>query len=269
MTAEDDLAMAVRARVDAAGGDASRIFARAWVKREDWEKDTPTIEDVDFLRRDIKKMDAALVIIDPLMAYLGLETNSYNDQQVRRALAPLARLAEEMDVAILLVRHLRKGGASNAIYAGGGSIGFAGAARSVLYCAKDPLDPDRRILASAKSNLSARPKSLVFRVVAAGDSSKVEWLGESEETADSLAAGRAERPNGALQEAVEFIKDLLKDGRVASKVMEEEAKGAGISMKTLNRAKRSLGIRPKRIGDGWWWLPPDDADEDGQDGQAG
>jgi hypothetical protein len=63
------------------------------------------------------------------MAYLPEKYNSWKDQSVRRALAPLAQLAEETNAAIVVVRHLRKGNEGKAIYAGGGSIAIIGQAR--------------------------------------------------------------------------------------------------------------------------------------------
>lgn len=267
LVAEDGLGDTVVKRIMAAGGNRSLVAVRAGIWRGGSETTPPTIADIEVLRSDIEKLNAALVIIDPLVEHLGLETYSYNDQEVRRALAPLARLAAETGVAILMIRHLRKGGSSKAIYEGGGSIGFAGAARSVMYCAKDPTDESRRILASAKSNLSATPKSLVFRPVAAdGDTSRIEWIGESEETADSLASGRSERRSDALMEAKVFLQEMLADGPMAATEVESEARGAGISKATLRRAREGLGVRPRK-GDGgafYWRLPTGSGGQDAQ-----
>jgi len=64
-------------------------------------KDLSTIESDRTSRR------GPLVVIDPLMAFLSEKTDSYKDQDVRRALAPLAALAERTRAATLIVRHLR------------------------------------------------------------------------------------------------------------------------------------------------------------------
>ncbi len=83
----------------------------------------------------LKKQRSA--VVDPLTAYLGAEVNAHRDTDIRRALFPLGRLAEETGAAVLVVRHLNKGGSSNPLYRGGGSIGIIGAARSGLLVAKD------------------------------------------------------------------------------------------------------------------------------------
>ena len=103
-----------------------------------------------------------MVIIDPLMAYLGGDVNSHRDQDVRRALAPLARMAEETGAAVILVRHNTKGGGSNALYRGGGSIGIIGAARLGFTFARDPEDEGRVIVACTKANITSTPPSLAY-----------------------------------------------------------------------------------------------------------
>src|SRR5262245_44159522 len=106
------------------------------------------------------------------MAYLGSQTNSWRDQDVRRALAPLAKVAERAGAAIVVIRHLNKGGnSSSPLYRGGGSIGIIGAARSALLVGEDPDDPDRRILARNKGNLSAPVPSLTYRLEGTADGS--------------------------------------------------------------------------------------------------
>jgi hypothetical protein len=65
----------------------------------------------------------------------------------------------------MVIRHLNKGGATNALYRGGGSIGIIGAARMGLIVAPDPDDDQRRVLAVLKTNLAEFAPSLAYRVV--------------------------------------------------------------------------------------------------------
>ncbi len=51
-------------------------------------------DDIGHLEASVVEHDAVLVIVDVLTAYLSSETNSYRDQDIRRALAPLAAMAE-------------------------------------------------------------------------------------------------------------------------------------------------------------------------------
>ncbi len=260
-TAEDDLSDTVAPRLIAAGADMTRIVAREFVLGAEFERRPPTLDDVETLLDDIQRVDAAFLLVDPLVAFLLSGTNIYNDMQVRRALGPLADLAAETGIAAVGVRHLHKRASGNPIYAGGGSIGFAGAARSVLLCGKDPDDAtgERRVLARSKSNLAGSVPALAFRLAAAGDVSRVEWLGESTHTAASLLVPKENAPSPG-DEAGDFLMDWLRDGPVGSAVLFEAAGKEGVAHNTLRRAAERLGVEKKREGFGsgskvYWALP--------------
>ena len=204
-------------------------------------------------------MDASIVIVDPLMAFLSGGTNSHRDQDVRRALAPLARLAEETATAVLVVRHLNKASGGNPLYRGGGSIGIVGAARSALLVAKHPEDGELRVLAPLKCNLARPAASLAFGLAEADEGAvRVDWKGETPHTADTLLAAPLDpEERSALEEAKEFLREALKDGPRWSKVVQDEARELGISEITLKRAKKELAVRSEKEADGsWTWLLP-------------
>ena len=116
-------------------------------------------EDIPLIEKGIERVGARLVVLDPLMAFLSGDTNSHRDQDIRRALAPLAGLAERTGACVLVVRHLNKAPGNNPLYRGGGSIGIIGAARMAFVVGKDPQDENRRVLASTKNNLASRPRA--------------------------------------------------------------------------------------------------------------
>ena len=76
------------------------------------------------------------------MATLPEKINGHRDQHVRRALSPLADMAERLGLAILPVIHFNKAPGSDALLRVGGSIAFVAASRSVLAFGYDPEDPD-------------------------------------------------------------------------------------------------------------------------------
>jgi hypothetical protein len=130
LSAEDGLADTIRPRLDAAGADTSKILSLATVPDKDGHDRLLSIpEDLALIEKGIGRVGARLVVVDPLMAFLSNDTNSHRDQDVRRALAPLASLAERTGASVLVVRHLNKAAANNPLYRGGGSIGIIGAAR--------------------------------------------------------------------------------------------------------------------------------------------
>jgi hypothetical protein len=181
---------------------------------------------------------------------------------------------------VLVVRHLNKAPGNNPLYRGGGSIGIIGAARMAFVVGKDPQDENRRVLASTKNNLAKPPKSLMFTLEEAENGAvRVNWLGESEVSAHQLlATPREEEHADARGEAVEFLNDTLADGPVPASDIIEDAEDAGISEKTLRRAKKLLGVIAYREGEAgkrgagrWLWKLPiaDLAIKNDKGGRAG
>jgi hypothetical protein len=280
LSAEDGLGDTIRPRLDAAGADVSRILALATVPDENGHDRYLSIpEDIPLIEKGIRRVGAGLVVVDPLMAFFSSETNSHRDQDVRRTLAPLAGLAERTGACVLVVRHLNKAPGNNPLYRGGGSIGIIGAARMAFVVGKDPQDENRRVLASTKNNLAKPPKSLLFTLEEAESGTvRVNWLGESEVSAHQLlATPREEEHADARSEAVEFLNDTLADGPVPASDIIEDAEDAGISEKTLRRAKKLLGVVAYREGEAgrrgagrWLWKLPiaDLATKNDKDGQT-
>src|SRR6266508_1680192 len=108
--AEDDAADTIKPRLRAAGADMERVAMHRLQRNPRTGKIVPiTIPDgLDELRRDVQEIRAALVIIDPISAYLSDGINSNNDASVRRALSPLADVAQQTGTCVLLIRHLNK-----------------------------------------------------------------------------------------------------------------------------------------------------------------
>src|SRR5215216_5349173 len=226
LSAEDGLADTIRPRFDAAGGDPSKVVAVSTVPDgEGNERQIAIPDDLHVIEAAIERVGALLVVVDPLMAFLPGEVNSHRDQDVRRALAPLARLAERTGAAIVVIRHLNKGTGGNALYRGGGSIGIVGAARSGLLIAKHPGDDGRRVLASMKSNLAAPAHSLVFGLASTESGAvRVDWKGESNLDASALLSAPTDHEErSALSEAQEFLREVLSDGPQAASAVKREA----------------------------------------------
>jgi hypothetical protein len=262
LTAEDDPADTVLPRLMAAGGDPDRVHMLQGVADEDGGYRFPGLPgDVLSLAAEIKRLGAKLVVVDPLTAYLGGEVNSWRDSDIRRALAPLAAIAQATGAAIVLVRHLTKAPTGQAITAGGGSIAIVGAARTALLVANDPDDPERRVLACVKNNLARMPESLSFRLAEQPSGwSAVRWDGHSTFTADDLiAAGRDTEERTQRDEAKDFLQDILAAGPVASEEVIQQSKKLGHSKRTFDRARAELKVESYRDGTRWYLRLPDTA----------
>lgn len=259
-TAEDGLADTVRPRLEAAGADLARVHIVRNVVFDGDARPLLLPDDAAALAELVERLAARLVLIDPLTAFLSGTVNSWKDQDVRRALAPIAQLAEASHAAALVVRHINKSTAGPAILAGSGSIGMIGAARAAMLAAPDPEDESRRVLAVTKSNLAAKPPSLSYSLVPvtiyddngqAIHTSCVAWRGESTHSADALiAATRDHDAGGELEEAMGWLKEQLAGGPCEKKMLVKRGHAAGIALRTLERAKAKLGIDSKRQGFG-------------------
>lgn len=262
---EDSASHVVVPRLVAAGADLSRVHV--------WDLDARPFalddEGLVALEAEITRTRAGWVSIDPLMAALPADLNAHRDQDVRRALAKLAKLAERTDCAITFVRHLNKSGGGNALYRGGGSIGIIGAARAGMILGLDPEDADAkqsgaRVLAMTKCNVGRPAPAMRLRVVSAPapapgiEVARIEWEGESQHTADDLVAERAEREESS--DAETWLRSLLEGGPQASEEIKRQARSAGISWRTVERAKQAIGARARRRGFGaageWQWFVP-------------
>lgn len=258
LSAEDGLADTIRPRLDALGADVTRVHHLAVLRAGECER-AVQLADTAALEQALTETGARVLIIDPMAAYLG-NTDSHRDAEVRGLIAPLAVLAERTGVAILGVMHLSKGTQRPAIYRAIGSIGFAAAARIVLAVAVDPERDDRRIVASVKSNLSAPPAALAYTLA----DGRLVWEADpvSDVDVDALLSGpaldRAER-----READAWLRDLLAGGPMQSREIQRAAREAGLAWRTIERAKRRLGIEAELVGFGtagrWYWRLPETA----------
>src|SRR5205823_8158377 len=112
----------------------------------------------------------------------------------------------------------------------------------------------RRVLASLKSNLAPPAPALAWTVVAGSNGApRVEWLGVADgvDVAVLLSApaeGGDER--GALSEAKTVLQSVLEDGPLAVREVRRQARQAGVSDRTLDRAKLALGVFAVREGFG-------------------
>jgi hypothetical protein len=260
VTAEDHLAAVVRPRLEAAGADLNLVrIVTIPITLPD---------DVGRLKELVREFEAALLILDPLVAFIGDGINTHRDHHVRRVLAPLADLAEETRAAVVVVIHTNKGVGSEPLMRISGSIGFTGAARSVLLAADDPQDESRRILAVVKSNLAEMPPPLAYRLAGVDleggiSTSRVEWLGEAPEVdIRELLVSRDPEERGATEDAQDFLRELglLETARPAGDVL-RDAKTQGHTERTIQRARKALRIPTWRDGFGragvWYWGPRD------------
>lgn len=276
LSAEDDAADTIRPRLEAIGADLDKVFVIKAVRQHESEGDS--YERSFDLKQDIKNLEvtlreiggAALIVIDPISAYLG-GTDSHKNADIRALLAPLSDLAAKYKIAVIGVTHLNKSQSRQALQRVTGSLAFVAAARAAYLVAKDHNTPDRRLLLPIKNNIGDDRTGFGFSIESVTlsetiSTSKIVFEPDLvKESADSvLNFGSNIESRSALEEAIKFLQDFCVIGRTANQVKKQAAE-AGISYASLKRAKKELGIKPKKDGQNgsWMWRLPDL--EDAQD----
>ena len=274
MSAEDSPEDTIRPRLEAAGANLSRIHNLSGVNEEGKERPLEIPGDLDLVAKKLNEINASLLLIDPLMAFLT-DTDANKDQSIRRVLFQLSQIIEKIPCAAIAMRHLNKGSGTKAIYRGNSSIGVIGHARAGLLVAADPDDDNMRVLAVTKSNLAAKPKSLRFQLVPQNDICKIGWAGVCEFQADDLLAQpptaeqkeQKDEQFNKVEQAKAILTALLAEGQVQIKFAKAECADAGLSARAVERAAKQLNLQTKKIQaeDGafqWHWLPSTESDGD-------
>ncbi len=252
LSAEDDPAYTIRPRIDAMGGDPSRIRIQA---------DYLSLDDAGLkeLFEEVRRKPPSLIIMDPLFAYVPGTQDMYRPNVIRSLLSQLRDIAEYGDTAVLIIRHLTKTKRDKAIYQGGGSMDVIGAARSAFLVAQHPNDPEQKIVAHVKHNIAPRGTSWIYELVQeVPDGVPVlKWIGPSDLTIEDLMGGDDEDRKSAVDEAIDFLRDELKDGPKPVAQIEAKGQARGIAKRTIDRARKEIGIKPKKSRGIWTIRLPD------------
>jgi hypothetical protein len=273
LSAEDAADDTIRPRLEAAGGDLSRIHVIDAVRTDKGDVPFDLGRDLSALDASLDELsDVALLVIDPITAYLGT-TDSHKNAEVRALLAPLSKLAEKRNIAILCVTHLNKGaaGQSGALMRVMGSLAFVAASRAAYVVVRDPEDHGRRLFLPAKNNLGTDETGFAFRIEPRKvrddiATSRVAWESQGIEASvdEMLDAPTTPKRRDA---AIEFLRELLRDKPLPTEQIRAEAEAAGFVWKTVTRAKARLGVQAlKHRGrrGGWSWMLPNSANKEGQ-----
>ncbi len=257
---EDMAAQTVLPNLRAAGADLTKI--RLLDRSQFTESPLRLPHDIPVIEQAVVEVQAKFLAIDPFNAFHAGNSNS--DSAVRKALGPLSVFAERRDLANVIARHMGKAGRSNPLYAGLGSIGIIGVARSGLMVLADPASEDKHqhVLAQSKGSLAAAA-SLSYRTIKRHDGTLgVEWLGTSQYSAADLMGGVAD-DNSAVAEAEYVLYSILVVGPVPARECIKLAGEAGVCERTLKRAKKRMGVHSWKESSGkdcrWLWELPNDS----------
>jgi AAA domain/NrS-1 polymerase HBD domain len=259
---EDDWRSVVKPRLIAHDADLDRVH-RISVVDDDGESVLTLPDDLPLLEAEVERLRAGgraigLIVIDPIGAFLSAATDTHRDSSVRRALAPLAALADRLDLVVLVVMHLTKDESSRLINRISGAGAFANAARSVLVLARSPDDPEgeqgrERVLVHVGSNWGRYAPTLAARIEARevdlddGSRASVGYLhitGETDISVDDLQRGRDENGGVDVEEA---ICAALADGPRPSREVKAHVVEVGCGKRTVERAAERMAERGELV----------------------
>jgi putative DNA primase/helicase len=275
LSGEDDVEDTIVPRLIAAEADRRRVHIVKMAHKADGTKRTfSLVTDLGALRTKIEEIgDVVLVVIDPVTNYLGVgKVNSNATTDVRGVLMPLVELAAEHHFLVLGIMHFnKKAEVSHALLRISDSLAFGATARHVYAVTDDPAN-NRKLFIKAKNNLAPDTKALSYgisaRIVGRDPVNMKEiWApyvvwGLEHVEISAVQAMEAESTGSAARNpreaAKELLKRLLANGPMLQKDIQDEAKADDISMVTLRRAKKDLGITGNKRGlnGGWQWFFP-------------
>lgn len=237
VSTEDSASIDVTPRLKAAGADLSRV--EIVVDHFGLPHDLHLLQQ---LATDVG--DVGVLIVDPLSNHMGTQ-DSNAETAVRYAIGGLNRMADELDCAILGVRHIGKSRMNGALASVLGSTAWVDLPRAVLAFAKDDEDEMVFHVQVVAGNRSGRTAAHAYRIdlVDVGLDEPVTCavpIGESRKDVDALlmTAPRSSKSAGAR----ELILDVLEhEGEQESDTFDARiADETGLSAKTVRNLRGEL-----------------------------
>jgi hypothetical protein len=271
---EDSWEHTIVPRLMAAAADLDKVYRVDVVTIEDNVTGLALPRDNHNLEKAIHAVDAALILLDPLMSRLDAKLDTHKDAEVRIALEPLTALADRTGVSVLGLIHVNKTTSTDPLTVIMASRAFVAVARSVLFAAKDPDDPRTRYLGTPKNNLGQTDlPTLTYDIqsvhVADTDegpvyTGRINWIGETDRDIADLLADSGESPDvrTAVADAADWLTDYLTSvGGVSAhtKIKDEGKRAGGHSKSSLDRARVKLRLVVESGGfprQTYWRLPP-------------
>ena len=264
-------------RLIAAGADLSKIHLIGDVQHGDEIRSfDPAIDIAELNHAAAGIGDISLLIIDPIVN--AIAGDSHKNGEVRRALQPLVDFGEKLGCAVLGITHFTKNTkGKEPLERVTGSLAFGALARIVLAAAKIADENTvKHIFCRTKSNIGVDRGGFEYDLQQKELEdhegiipSYVLWGKAVEGSArELLAENKSDSGGSEVDEAEQFLRDALADGRMPQKEITKDYKGAGHSLSTIKRAKKRLGVISEKDGmtGGWFWKLPEERHEEVHEG---
>ena len=240
---EDSITDTIKPRLIAAGADCKRI---AFIDDTAY----PLTLNDERLECAVDKCKARLLVLDPLQAFIGTDSDMYRANEIRPLMQKLARIAERTRCAVVIIGHMNKSTSSKGLYRSLGSIDITAVARSVLLIGRVKDEPLIRVMTQIKNNLAPEGQAIAFEMAADGG---VRWIGHYDITSDDLLSGGSHANDSKVEQARDLLRDALTPNPIPCVDGYALCKKSGISKRTTETAKRLEGIKSIKMPDGWYW----------------
>ena len=247
-TAEDNLADTVKPRLLSAHADCNRI---AYIIDDE---NSLTLED-SRIELIIQQTNARLFILDPLQAYLSQDSDMLSAGRMRSQLKRLADIGAKYRCAVVIIGHMNKSSGEKNLYRGLGSIDIAAIARSVLMIARDKSDSSLRYMFPVKSSLAPEGSVISFSF---DRKNGLTWQGKSNLDKSQISSYTADDGKKAL--ASRILLGILGEQDLPGKEIIRKLEFMNISERTINTAKKELGITSYRKEKIWYWHLPEESE---------
>ena len=233
------------------------------------------------LQRAITDNEVALVVIDPLLSVIGGHIDTHRNREVRDALDPLVRIADETGAVIFGIAHFNKSGGTDAASLISGSGAFKDVPRSVFGFARDD-ENETRIMSQVKNSLGRDDlpsRTYAIETVTiktskgAAETGRFVFTGETDRTVADVLRESQRGPDGGRMAADHFIAAYLRGagGEASANEVIQAGEAAGFKAGTLKNARnkvadtRSTGFTDKTH----MWVLRDDSPKTGVDHSVG
>lgn len=262
LAAEESLSIMVKPSFLAAGADTSRVH---YISTDGVSNRFDPTRDMDALISQCIEEDVRAVFVDPITNYFG-KKDSYKSSEVRDALAPWSRLADEINGVVVAIAHQTKGAGGDITAGVGGSSAITEVARAVLGTAHDK-ETDVRVLSGGKNNAGALLPAFEYQLkkgsVRTDDGKEAvavafELGRRSQFTADEVQLRNKARTSGETQTAKDWLRELLMQaGGEGMRKSEIVTKAIGLfSESSLEKAKKDLRlVKTTQDNKAVWSLP--------------
>jgi hypothetical protein len=259
---EDSWAYTIVPRLLAADADLDLVYRVEVDTSEGVETGLSLPRDLHALEASVREVQAALILLDPLMSRLDSTLDTHKDSEVRLALEPVVSIADRTGAAVLGLIHVNKSNSGDPLSLLMGSRAFAAVARAVLFVMLDPDDESVRLLGQPKNNLgSIDLPTMTFRIeshqVAETEkgpiiTGRLRWLDErAGSIRDAIeAASETLEARSATSEAADWLRDhLTSQGGTDDSASIKTAGGkAGHSLSALKRARQRIRVTSEAKG---------------------